>query len=188
MQVELPDGKRLELPDGSTGAAVAQAIGPGLAKAALGTRVNGQLSDLQTPVPDGATIAIVTKRDADAIILQRHTLAHVLAQAVREYFVAQGFSANSVRMGIGPVIDNGFYYDFDLPRTLTPDDLEAVEQRMRALIAADLQLRKYQLPRDEALRRFVDLEDPYKTELIEDLPQDEPITRSEERRPGRVGL
>ena len=71
MHVELPDGKRLELPDGSTGAAVAQAIGPGLAKAALGTRVNGHLSDLQTTVPDGASIAIVTKRDADAITLHR---------------------------------------------------------------------------------------------------------------------
>src|SRR5690606_7516223 len=157
MQVELPDGKRLELPDGSTGAAVAMAIGPGLAKAALGTRVNGHLSDLQTTVPDGARIAIVTKRDADAITLQRHTLAHVLAQAVREYFVEQGFAANSVRMGIGPVIDNGFYYDFDLPRTLVPEDLEAVETRMRAIVAADLPLRKYALPRAEALERFVDL-------------------------------
>src|SRR5690606_4904013 len=169
MQVELPDGKRLELPDGSTGAAVAQAIGPGLAKAALGTRVNGTLSDLQTTVPDGATIAIVTKRDGDAIALQRHTLAHVMAQAVRDYLVEQGFSANSVRMGIGPVIENGFYYDFDLPRTLTPDDLEAIEARMRAIVAADLPLRKYELPRDAALERFVRLEDPYKTELIEDL-------------------
>ncbi|HET8984386.1 MAG TPA: threonine--tRNA ligase [Trueperaceae bacterium] len=176
MQVELPDGKRLDLPDGSTGAAVAQAIGPGLAKAALGTRVNGSLSDLQTTVPDGATVAIITKRDADAIILQRHTLAHVLAQAVREYFVEQGFSANSVRMGIGPVIENGFYYDFDLPRSLTPDDLQAIEVRMRAIVDSDLPLRKYELPRAEALRRFVALDDPYKTELIEDLAADQAIT------------
>ena len=176
MYVELPDGKRLDLPDGSTGAAVAQAIGPGLAKAALGTRVNGQLSDLQTTVPDGASIAIVTKRDADAITLQRHTLAHVLAQAVREYFVAQGFKAGDVRMGIGPVIENGFYYDFDLPRTLVPEDLEAIEARMRDIVTADLPLRKYALPRAEALARFVAQGDPYKVELIEDLPEDQAIT------------
>src|SRR5690606_34144926 len=92
------------------------------------------------------------------------------AQAVREYFVAQGFAANSVRMGIGPVIDNGFYYDFDLPRTLVPEDLDAVEVRMRDIVAADLPLRKYALPRAEALQTFVDLGDPYKGAVNGDLP------------------
>src|SRR5690606_1158374 len=171
MQVVLPDGKSLELPAGATGADLAAAIGPGLAKAALGVTVAGKLSDLQSEVVDGAQVTVVTKRDPEAIRLQRHTLAHVMAQAVREYFVSQGFEPTAVRMGIGPVIDNGFYYDFDLPRTLTPDDLEAIEARMREIVKADLPLRKYTLPRGEALDRYQQLSDPYKVELIEDLPE-----------------
>jgi len=176
MHVVLPDGKSLELPAGANGADLAAAIGPGLAKAALGVRVDGKLADLQSAVVDGAKVAIVTKRDDDAIRLQRHTLAHILAQAVREYFVAQGHDPTSVRMGIGPVIENGFYYDFDLPRPLTPDDLEAIEERMRAIQKADLPLRRYALPRDEALERYTRLGDPFKVELIEDLPTGETIT------------
>ncbi|MBW7916425.1 MAG: threonine--tRNA ligase [Trueperaceae bacterium] len=177
MFVVLPDGKRLDVPAGATGADVAGAIGPGLAKAALGVRVDGRLSDLQSAVPAGAHVAIVTKRDADdAIFLARHTLAHVMAQAVRELFVAEGHPAESVKMGVGPVIDNGFYYDFDLPRSLTPEDLTAIEARMRAIVAADLPLVKYELPRPEALARFEAQGDPYKVELITDLPVGEAIS------------
>src|SRR5690606_16124457 len=113
MQVLLPDGQRLDVPERATGADVAAALGPGLARAALGVRVDGALSDLQSQVPDGARIEVVTKKDADAIRLMRHTLAHVMAQAVREMFVRQGHDPNQVRMGIGPVIEHGFYYDFD---------------------------------------------------------------------------
>jgi threonyl-tRNA synthetase len=99
-----------------------------------------------------------------------------MAQAVREMFLAEGHPAAAVRLGIGPVIDHGFYYDFDLPRSLTPDDLERIEARMREIVAADLALRKFSLPRDEALDRFRALEDPFKVELIEDLPESEAIT------------
>ncbi len=176
VRVTLPDGKDLQLSEGATGADLAAAIGPGLAKAALGVKVDGKLSDLQTTVPDGAAVTVVTRKDSDAITLQRHTLAHVLAQAVREAFVAEGYPTGSVKMGIGPVIENGFYYDFDLPRSLTPDDLESLEARMRDIIAADLPLRKYALPRDEALARYEGLGDPYKVELIRDLPEGETIT------------
>src|SRR5690606_31807664 len=112
----------------------------------------------------------------DAIRLTRHTSAHVMAQAVREMFVRQGHDPNQGRRCIGPVIEHGFYYDFDLPRSLTPEDLEAIEERMRALIAADMELQKYALPRDEALARYRAKGDPYKVELIEDLPEDAPIT------------
>ncbi len=181
MFVFLPDGRRLDVPvradaASPTGGDVASAIGPGLAKAALGVKVDGKLSDLQSAVPAGAKVAVVTKKDPEAILLARHTLAHVMAQAVRELFVAEGFPAASVRMGVGPVIENGFYYDFDLPRSLTPDDLEALEGRMRAIVKADLPLVKYELPRADALRRFQDQGDPYKVELITDLPADEPIS------------
>ncbi len=176
MRVVLPDGKDLQLAAGATGADLAAAIGPGLAKAALGVKVDGRLSDLQSTVPDGAQVTVVTRKDPDAITLQRHTLAHVLAQAVRDAFVAEGYPPEAVKLGIGPVIENGFYYDFDLPRSLTPDDLGKLEARMREIIAADLPLRKYALSRDEAIARYRALGDPYKVELIEDLPEGEAIT------------
>jgi len=176
MHVVLPDGKRLDLPDHATGRDVATSIGPGLARAALGVRVDGRLSDLQSQVPDGANVQVVTGRDADALELQRHTLAHVLAQAVREHLVAEGFEPTSVRLGIGPVIEHGFYYDFDLPRSLTPDDLAPIEERMRAIIEADLPLERTVVARDAALERYRALGDPYKVELIEDLPADVAIS------------
>jgi threonyl-tRNA synthetase len=176
MHVVLPDGKRLDLPAGATGADVAAAIGPRLAKAALGVSVDGRLADLASEVADGARVAILTARDSEALTLVRHTFAHVLAQAVREHLVAEGAAPESVKMGIGPVIEHGFYYDFDLPRTLTATDLEAIEARMRAIIAADLPLRRYVLPRDEALERYRAQGDPYKQELIEDLPPHEAIS------------
>ncbi|QRN80264.1 MAG: threonine--tRNA ligase, partial [Nocardiopsis sp. BM-2018] len=176
MQVVLPDGKRLDLPDHATGRDVATSIGPGLARAALGVRVDGRLSDLHSEVSDGASVEVVTGRDPDALELQRHTLAHVLAQAVREHLVEEGFAPTAVRLGIGPVIEHGFYYDFDLPRSLTPDDLPPIEARMRAIIAADLPLERTVVERDVALDRYRALGDPYKVELIEDLPADVPIS------------
>jgi threonyl-tRNA synthetase len=176
MHVTLPDGKRLDVPEHATPKDVAQAIGPGLAKAALGATVNGQLSDLLTELPDGAQVAILTRRDDDVIRLMRHTLAHVMAQAVIEHFVAQGHARDEVKMGIGPVIENGFYYDFDVPRTLTPEDLAAIEERMHKIVQAKLPLRKFELPREEALERYRRTGDPYKVELIEDLPEGVPLT------------
>ena len=175
MYVTLPDGKRLDLPDHATAKNAAEAIGPGLAKAALGATVNGQLNDLLTELPDGAEISILTKKDDATIRLMRHTLAHVMAQAVTDVFAAEGFPREAVKMGIGPVIENGFYYDFDLPRNLTPEDLGVIEARMREIVAAKLPLRKFELPRAEALARFEN-SDPYKRELITDLPEDVPLT------------
>ncbi|MBS3933497.1 MAG: threonine--tRNA ligase [Truepera sp.] len=175
MQITLPDGKVLELPAGATPRQVAELI-PGLAKAAIGARVDDQLTDLFQVLSDGAKVAMVTKQDAEIIALMRHTLAHVMAQAVREYFVAQGFDARLVRLGIGPVIEHGFYYDFDLPRSLTPDDLVEIEARMREIVKQNLALRKYELPRSEAIARYQALNDPYKLELIAELPEGTPLT------------
>ena len=176
MFVVLPDGKKLELSPHSTAKNVAEAIGPGLAKSALGAKVNGNLSDLLTEIPDGAEVSILTKKDDDTLSLIRHTLAHVMAQATIDYFVAKGFKRGDVRMGVGPVIENGFYYDFDVPETLTPEDLEKIEARMREIINAKLPLKKYSLPRDEALQRYKNIGDPYKVELIQDLPEGEILT------------
>jgi len=176
MNVVLPDGKNLELGAGATAKAVAEAIGPGLAKAALGAKVNGELTDLFTELPERSEVAIVTGRDAESLQLARHTLAHVMAQAVGELFVEKGYDRKDVKMGIGPVIENGFYYDFDLPESLSADDLETIEARMREIVKAKLPLRKFSLPRDEALERYQKLGDPYKVELIEDLPAGETLT------------
>ncbi len=175
MHVTLPDGKRLDLPEHATAKNAAEAVGPGLAKAALGATVNGQLTDLLTELPDGAEVSILTKKDDATIRLMRHTLAHVMAQAVTDVFAAEGHARETVKMGIGPVIENGFYYDFDLPRNLTPENLGSIENRMREIVKAKLPLRKFELPRAEALSRFED-GDPYKLELITDLPEDVPLT------------
>jgi threonyl-tRNA synthetase len=189
MHVVLPDGKRLDLPHGATGADVAQAIGPGLARAALGVTVDGRLSDLLTEVPDGSVVQILTGRDDQAVVeLMRHTLAHVLAQAVREHLVAEGADPNDIHLGIGPTVEHGFYYDFDLPRSLTPEDLEAIEARMRAIIAADLPLSRFVLPREEALARYRRQGDPYKVELIEDLPEGETISFYQQGGPDGTGF
>lgn len=176
MNITLPDGKQLNFPEQVTAGDIAQAIGPSLAKAALGANINGQLTDLMSKVPDGASVAILTKKNSEIIELMRHTLAHVMAQAVIEYFLEQGHSRNEVKMGVGPVIENGFYYDFDVPRALTPEDLVNIETKMRHLVKAGLILRKYELARADALSRYREIGDPYKVELIEDLPENEVIT------------
>ncbi|MBI5812319.1 MAG: threonine--tRNA ligase [Meiothermus silvanus] len=170
MNVYLPDGRELNLPDGATAADAAKAIGPGLAKAAIGAIVNGELYDLMKPLPQGAKLKILTEKDPEFAQLFRHTLAHVLAQAVREFFAAKGFDPDAVKLAIGPVIENGFYYDIDPPEPLGEGDLPEIEARMHQIVKENLELRRFVLPREEALRRF-EGKDPYKTELIQDLPE-----------------
>src|SRR6476646_10868063 len=125
----LPDGKPLELPAGASGSDAAAAIGPGLAKAALAIRVDGELRDLSAPLPDGAEIGILTDRDPEALELIRHDAAHVMAEAVQELYPG-------TKVTIGPAIDNGFYYDFEFPAevTITDADLGPIEEAMRAHI------------------------------------------------------
>ncbi len=167
IQVTLPDGSRRELAAGATGADLAASIGPGLARAALAIKVDGTLRDLASPLPDQATVSIITDRDAEALPLLRHSAAHVLATAVRELFPGAG-------IGFGPAIDDGFYYDFDVPRPFTPEDLEAIEARMTAVVQADQPFSREVVDREEANRRFAD--DPLKLERISELGDDETIT------------
>jgi len=171
MKVNLPDGTELELPDGATGADAAGAIGPGLARAALGIRVNGDLRDLSAPLDDGAEITIVTGRDGeDALWLVRHDAAHVLATAVMELYPG-------VKISIGPPIEDGFYYDFEFPEgtKLTEDDFERVEARMREHIKADEGFERTDVPVAEAIERFRAEGQDYKVELIEDLVAEEGV-------------
>ncbi|MCS7067530.1 MAG: threonine--tRNA ligase [Meiothermus sp.] len=175
MNAVLPDGRNLELKPGATAADAAKAIGPGLAKAAIGAIANGELYDLFKPLPDGAEIRILTEKDPEFVQLFRHTLAHVMAQAVRELYAERGFAPEQVKLAIGPVIENGFYYDMDAPEPLREEDLPLIEEKMRRIVAANLPLERFVLPREEALKRYAGI-DPYKTELIQDLPEHEELS------------
>jgi len=162
--VNLPDGTPLELPSGASGAAAAAAIGPGLAKAALAIKVDGELRDLSAALPDGAEIAILTDRDPEALDLIRHDAAHVMAEAVQELYPG-------TKVTIGPAIENGFYYDFDFPADVkvTDADLEKIEAAMRAHIEADEPFERREVPVAEAREIFEAQDEGYKVELIDDL-------------------
>jgi threonyl-tRNA synthetase len=167
MRVHLPDGTELELEDGASGADAARAIGEGLARAALGIKVNGDLRDLDASLEDGARIEIVTARDDDGLWLIRHDAAHVLATAVMELYPG-------VKISIGPPIEDGFYYDFDFPdgTKVSEDDLEAIEAKMREHIKADEHFEREDVSVAEAIERFRSEGQDYKVELIEDLVKD----------------
>jgi threonyl-tRNA synthetase len=164
----LPDGKPLELPDGATGGDAAAAIGPGLARAALAIRVDGELRDLAAPLPGGAEIAILTDRDPEALELIRHDAAHVMAEAVCELYPG-------TKVTIGPPIEQGFYYDFEFPEgvRVNEEDLERIEAAMNEHIAADEAFERRELPVAEAIEHFRATGQDYKVELIEDLVRDE---------------
>jgi threonyl-tRNA synthetase len=171
MNVTLPDGSALELPEGATGADAAAAIGPGLARAALAVKQDGRVQDLAQPVAPGLPLEIVTERSGqDALDLIRHDAAHVLAASVMELYPG-------VKISIGPPIENGFYYDFDFPDDITVSeaDFEAIEARMREHIAADEPFTREDVPVAQALERFRAESQDYKVELIEDLIRDDGV-------------
>jgi len=171
MKVPLPDGNELELPDGATGADAAAAIGPGLARAALAVKQNGEVRDLSRALRDGEPIEIVTDRSGrDALDLIRHDTAHVLATAVMELYPG-------VKISIGPPIEQGFYYDFDFPDgvTLNEDDFQRIEAKMREHVQADERFVREDVTVGEALERFLAEGQDYKVELIEDLVRDQGV-------------
>src|SRR6266481_6164843 len=167
IRVTLPDGSEKRVPAGSTGADLAKAIGPGLAKAALAARVNGHVWDLSRPLPDAAKVSILTDKDPRALEVLRHSSAHVLATAVRQLFP-------HAQIGFGPPIEDGFYYDFAVERPFGPEDLAAIEKKMGEVVQADYPFVREEVDRAEAKRRFKD--DPLKLERIEDLGPDEVIS------------
>src|SRR2546426_2224829 len=133
VRVTLPDGSARALPVGATGADLARAIGAGLAKAALAVRVDGQVWDLSRPLPDGMRVTILTDKDPQALDVLRHSSAHVLATAVRQLFP-------HAKIGFGPPIEDGFYYDFEIPAPFTPEDLERIQANRREVVTADYPL------------------------------------------------
>ncbi|HTH41307.1 MAG TPA: threonine--tRNA ligase [Rhodocyclaceae bacterium] len=166
--ITLPDGSKREYPQALTVAQVAASIGAGLAKAALAGRVNGKLVDTSTTIDTDVELAIITDKDADGLEIIRHSTAHLLAYAVKELFP-------EAQVTIGPVVENGFYYDFAYKRPFTPEDLQAIEKRMAELAKKDFPITREEWERDKAVEFFKGLGEHYKAELIAAIPADQAI-------------
>ena len=161
--IRLPDGSERRFDQPVTVHDVAANIGPGLAKAALAGKVNGKLVDTSFRIESDSDLAIVTDKDAEGLEIIRHSTAHLLAQAVKELFP-------EAQVTIGPVIEDGFYYDFAFKRGFTPEDLEAIEKKMAELAKRDLPVTRKEVPRDEAVAYFKSIGEAYKAEIIESIP------------------
>lgn len=164
----LPDGAQRDYDAGVTGAQIAADISTSLAKKALAIKVDGEVQDLWAPLDGDHQVAIVTARDEEGLELIRHDTAHLLAQAVQALFPG-------TQVTIGPVIEDGFYYDFARDEPFSTEDFDAIEKKMRELVDANLPTRREVVPRDEAIARFEAMGETYKAELIRDLPEDEEI-------------
>uniref|UniRef100_UPI00262384AD TGS domain-containing protein n=1 Tax=Sphingosinicella sp. TaxID=1917971 RepID=UPI00262384AD len=170
IRLTLPDGSVREMPRGTTGGDVARSIGPGLAKAALAAKVNGEVIDLERPIEQDAALALVTAKDeADALELVRHDFAHVLAEAVQNLFPG-------TQITFGPATEDGFYYDLAPVRPLTEEDLPAIEEEMRRIIRADQPLRREVWDRDALIARWREQGETFKAQWAAELPAGDEIS------------
>src|SRR6186713_2536371 len=169
LNIRLPDGSQRPFPVPVSVAEVAQSIGPGLAKAALAGKVDGKLVDTSYRIESDANLAIVTDKDPEGLDVIRHSTAHLLAYAVKELFP-------DAQVTIGPVVEDGFYYDFSYERPFTPDDLAAIEKRMGELARKDEPVERSEMPRDDAVKFFEGMGEHYKAEIIASIPSAEPIS------------
>ena len=165
IKVTLPDGSQRSLPQGATIFDLAASIGAGLAKAAIAGKIDGSLVDLYTTLADGARVEIVTEKSPEALTIIRHSTSHLMAQAVKALFP-------QAKVTIGPAIETGFYYDFDVDHPFTPEDLEKIEEKMRELAKAGLKIERKELSGADAIELFRGMGESYKVELIEDLGAD----------------
>jgi len=169
IRITLPDGSTKEFEGAPTGADVAAAIGPGLAKAALAARVDGELRDLTRPIERDAKVEIVTSKDPDALPLIRHDTAHILAEAVQELYPG-------TQITFGPATEDGFYYDFHRDEPFSTEDFEAIETRMQEIVDRDERIEREVWDRDEAVAEFEKMGERFKAEWIGEIPEDEEIT------------
>ncbi|MFK0573087.1 threonine--tRNA ligase [Endozoicomonas sp.] len=167
--ITLPDGSKREFADAVSVMEVAQDIGPGLAKATLAGRINGQLVDASAKITEDVDLSIITSRDEEGVGIIRHSTAHLLAMATQDLFPG-------AQVTIGPVIDNGFFYDFSYERAFNMDDLSRMEKRMEELAKQDLAIERVVMSREEALSAFKAMGEEYKVEIINDLPESEAIS------------
>lgn len=171
VKVSFPDGAVREFEQCATIEDVAGSISSGLKKNAVVGKLNGKLVDLNTPIEADAALQIVTLDSEDGLEVYRHSTAHLMAQAIKRLY-----GEKNVKLGIGPVIEDGFYYDIDMETSLTPEDLGKIEKEMERITQENLPIRRREVSREEAIRIFTELEDPLKLELIRDLPEDSVIT------------
>ncbi|MGI6577813.1 MAG: threonine--tRNA ligase [Eubacteriales bacterium] len=169
IQIKLKDGSILELENGSNALNAAEAISGGLARAAMAAEINGELSDLRTELKEGDSLNILTFDTEGGKDAFRHTASHILAQAVLRLYP-------SAKLAIGPSIENGFYYDFDVETPFSQEDLSKIEAEMKKIVKEKLSIERFELPREEAMSLMKEMDQPYKVELIEDLPEGEVIS------------
>lgn len=169
MNITLKNGDALSLEDGANAMSAAQKISEGLARAAVAAKINGVLSDLSTTLNEGDTLEIVTLKEKEGLEVYRHTCAHVLAQALKTVYP-------TCKLAIGPVIENGFYYDVDFKTPITPEDFSKIEAEMKKIIKSNLPIERFTLSRDEAIAFMSKFHENYKVELIRDLPKGEEIS------------
>lgn len=170
VKVELKDGSKLEVELGMSILDIAKKISEGLARNAMAGKVDGEVKDLRYPIEKDCKLEILTFDDEDGKKAYWHTTAHIMAQAVKRLY------GESVKLTIGPSIENGFYYDFDVEKPISENDFEKIEEEMKKIIKEDLPLERYTLSRTEAIEFMKELDEPYKVELIEELPEGEEIS------------
>ncbi|MCM3634463.1 threonine--tRNA ligase [Paenibacillus camelliae] len=171
INIKFPDGAVREYPSGVTTEEIAASISPGLKKNAIAGKVNGKVVDVYAPIEADASVEIVTVDSEDGLEVYRHSTAHLMAQAIKRLYK----DAN-VKLGIGPVIEDGFYYDIDMEQSLTPEDLVKIEKEMNRIVGENLSIRRREVSREEALAIYTEIDDNLKLELINDLPADSVIT------------
>ncbi len=169
MKVTLKDGSSMEFENGVSVLEVAKTISEGLARAACAAKVNGEVVDLRTELDGDCELEILTAKDADGLRVLRHTASHVMAQAVKRLYP-------DTKLAIGPAIDDGFYYDFDREAPFSAEELSDIEKEMKKIVKENIKLERFELPREEAIQFMEDKGEPYKVELIQDLPEDAVIS------------
>ncbi|MGM7636435.1 threonine--tRNA ligase [Bacillus sp. Hm123] len=175
MKITFPDGSIKEFPKGTTTEEIAQSISPGLRKKALAGKVSGQLFDLRTPIAEDGSLEIVTPDHEDALEILRHSTAHLMAQAVKRIY-----GAENVKLGVGPVIEGGFYYDIDLDESISAEDLPKIEKEMKKIIGENIEVVRKEVSRNEALKFYQEIGDEYKIELLDAIPEEETVTMYEQ--------
>ncbi|MDP4085357.1 MAG: threonine--tRNA ligase [Bacillota bacterium] len=169
VKISFPDGAVKEFPKGTTTEDIAASISPGLKKKAIAGKWNGNMVDLRRPIMEDGSIEIITPDSSDALEVLRHSTAHLMAQAIKRLYP-------NVKLGVGPVIEGGFYYDIDLEQSLTPEDLPLIEKEMAKIVNENIEVVRKEVSRQEAVQLFKEAYDPYKLELIEAIPVNETVT------------
>ena len=166
--ITLPDGSQKHFKSAVTTKEIAESIGPGLAKAALAGKVNGELIDICIPIESDSTVSIITSRDKEGVEIIRHSFAHLVGHAVKQIYP-------DAKMAIGPVIENGFYYDISYEKTFTPEDLQKIEKRMEELIQKDYDIKIDIVTTEEARKKFIERSEPYKVQIIDEITKGENV-------------